>query len=222
MAQLEVQPKKKANLWWLWILLGLIAIALFYFITRRSDNRSSEATATTDTSNSATGAPAPTTSIESAAATHPDWSGVDFNSPETSDPDITDRDISVRGNNSYTIYSLGENILFATGQSTLQGTADRKLKQVASSLNRRFKGSTVGVFGNTDSAGGAGDNKQLGAERAAAVKDWLIKNGGLDESKVSVQSFGESRPVASNATAGGRQQNRNVENVVFANNTANQ
>jgi len=221
MAQLEVQPKKKANLWWLWIILGLIAIALFYFITRKSDNRSAEAAAT-DTTNSATGGPAPTTSVESVAATQPDWSGVDFNSPKTSDPDITDRDISVSGNNRYTIYSLGENILFGTGQSTLQGTADQKLKQVATSLNRRFKNSNIGVFGNTDSTGDAGDNKQLGAERAAAVKDWLIKNGGLDQSKVSVQSFGESKPVASNATAGGRQQNRNVEIVAFADSAARQ
>jgi outer membrane protein OmpA-like peptidoglycan-associated protein len=57
----------------------------------------------------------------------------------------------------------------------------------------------------------------LGAERAAAVKDWLVKTGGLDSTLVSIHSLGESKPVASNATAGGRQQNRNVSIVAFPN-----
>ena len=155
-----------------------------------------------------------TTSSTVIAATQPDWSTVDMNAPETHDADITDKDVTVRGNNDYTIYSLGEDILFATDQNALQPTAEAKLKQIASSLNNRFKGAVIGVYGNTDATGDAAHNKQLGADRANVVKDWLIKNG-VEADKISVQSLGEAEPVATNATTTGRQQNRNVSIVAF-------
>ncbi len=207
MAHLEVKPKSGTP-WWIWLLLAIIALAILLFLFRGcGSNTNGVATAdSTDT----------TIDRENAlAATEPDWSKVDFNAPQSSDPDITDQDISVRGNDEYTIYSLGENILFASDQKAIQGSAEAKLKQIVASLNTRFKGASIGVFGSTDSTGTAAHNKQLGAERAAAVKDWLVKTGGVEEDKVSIHSLGEKEPVASNATASGRQQNRNVEIVAF-------
>jgi outer membrane protein OmpA-like peptidoglycan-associated protein len=155
------------------------------------------------------------------AVTQPDWNSVDFNSPELKDAEITDKDISVRGNDRLTIYSLGENILFAPGQSSLQGTADQKLRQIMSSIKKRHKSAVIGIYGNTDSTGTTSQNKQLGAERAEAVKDWLEKTGGVDSDKLSVRSYGESQPIADNSTEGGRKQNRNVQIVVFAGNDEN-
>ncbi len=211
MAQLDVQPKK-SNPWWLWLLLALVAIVIILFLLKGCNHKTA-AVATTDSA--ATKTDTVSNAKPVAAATQPDFGAVDFNSPKTSDPDITDKDIAVSGNNKYTIYSLGENILFATDKNTLQASADAKLKQITASLGKRFKGASIAVYGNTDSTGTAGHNKQLGADRAAAVKVWLIKNGGLDSAKVSIHSFGAVKPVASNATAGGRQQNRNVEIVAF-------
>ena len=204
MAHLEVEPKKSTP--WLWIILALIALAVLFFLFKGCGGESnkvttSDSTATADTS-------------RALAATAPDWSSVDFNSPRSTDPDISDTTIYVSGNEKYTIYSLGDNILFDTDKNTLQGTAGDKLKQILASLNKRFKGATIGVYGSTDSKGDAAHNKQLGTDRANAVKDWLITNG-LDAGKVSVQSLGETEPVATNATAGGRQQNRNVSIVAF-------
>lgn len=213
MAHLEVKPKSGTP-WWLWLLLALIALAILLFLVKGCGNKSKEV-ATTDST--ATTADTSSTKDNALAATEPDWNSVDFNSPKSTDADITDNDIQVSGNDKYTIYTLGENILFATDKKEVQGSADAKLKQIIASLNKRFKGATIGVFGNTDSTGTAGHNKELGAERAAAVKAWLTKNGGLDESKVSVHSYGEKAPVASNATAKGREQNRNVEIVAFPN-----
>jgi len=214
MAHLEVKPKSGTP-WWLWLLIAIIAIAILLFLLKGCGGKkmavaTDSATTTTDSGSAKT----------AVAVTTPDFSNVDFNSPKSSDPDVTDKDIAVSGNDKYTIYTLGENILFATDQSTVQGSADAKLKQVIASLNKRFKGATIGVFGNTDSKGTAGHNKQLGAQRAAAVKTWLISNGSLDSTKVSVHSLGESKPVASNTTAGGRQQNRNVEIVAFPDSSA--
>jgi outer membrane protein OmpA-like peptidoglycan-associated protein len=211
MAHLEVEPKKSNP--WIWILLALIALAVLFFLFKgcgnnKANNAAADSTATT-------GAAVDTSSTANAvAATQPDWSKVDFNAPETKDPDVTDKDVSVRGNDQYTIYSLGEDILFATDKNTLQGSAEAKLKQITASLNKRFKGAVIGVYGSTDATGDAAHNKQLGADRANAVKEWLTKNG-IEADKVSVQSLGETEPVATNATETGRQQNRNVSIVAF-------
>jgi outer membrane protein OmpA-like peptidoglycan-associated protein len=218
MAELDVRPKR-SNPWWLWLLLALVLLALLFFLLKGCNNKDGGAAATDSTSTAATDTSGAKQTI---AATEPDWSSVNFNAPKSSDQDITDAAIGVSGTDKYTIYTLGENILFATDKSALQGSADAKLKQVVSSINKRFKGATVGVYGSTDDQGAAGANKQLGAERAAAVKDWLVKTGGLDSTKISVRSFGESKPVASNNTAAGRQQNRNVTIVAFPNGQANQ
>jgi outer membrane protein OmpA-like peptidoglycan-associated protein len=211
MAHLEVKPKK-SNLWWLWLLLALIVLALILFFAKGCNNKGA---ATFDKDTTAAATADTSAGTQAVAATAPDWSSVDFNSPTSADPDITDKDIAVSGNDKYTIYTLGENILFPTDQNALQSSAESKLKQITASLNKRFKGATIGVFGSTDSTGTAGHNKQLGADRANAVKDWIVKNGGVDQSKVSVHSLGESKPIASNATASGRQQNRNVSIVAF-------
>jgi len=206
MAHLEVTPKKSSPVW-LWILLALVALAIIYFLFMRSDNKTE--TVVTDTTTSQP------VHQEILAATEPDWNNVDFNTSNSTDPDITDKDILVSGNDDYTIYSLGENILFATDQNTIQANAEAKLKQITASLEKRYKGAYVGVYGSTDAVGTAADNKQLGAERAAAVKDWLVNSGGVESSKISVHSLGEKEPVATNETASGRQQNRNVKIVAF-------
>jgi outer membrane protein OmpA-like peptidoglycan-associated protein len=204
MADLDVQPKRSSP-WWLWLLVLLIAIVVLLFILKGCKSKP-VAIGTTDS-----------TMTKTVAVTQPDWTAVDFNAAKSSDADITDTAIEVRGNNHYTLYSLGENVLFASGQAALQGNAGDKLRQVVASLNKRFKGASIGVYGSTDSTGSTGQNKALGAGRAAAVKKWLVTTGGLDSSLVSVHSLGESKPVASNATASGRQQNRNVTIVAFPN-----
>jgi outer membrane protein OmpA-like peptidoglycan-associated protein len=200
MADLEVQPKRSGP-WWLWLILALIALVILFFFFKGC-NGNKTAISGSDSS-------------KSIAITQPDWNKVDFNAAKSTDADVTDTSIDVRGSGDYTIYTLGENILFATDANTLQANAGDKLKQIIASMNKRFKGASIGVYGSTDSTGTAGHNKMLGARRAAAVKTWLVTQGGLDSARVSIHSFGETKPVASNATAGGRQQNRNVSIVAF-------
>ncbi|MFD2146670.1 hypothetical protein [Mucilaginibacter antarcticus] len=106
MAHLEVEPKKSNPL--LWIILGLVALAILFFLFKGCGKENAGTATTTDTTSSTT---VDTSSRETVAATQPDWSKVDFNSPEITDADITDKDVSVRGNDDYTIYSLGEDIL---------------------------------------------------------------------------------------------------------------
>lgn len=202
MAELEVQPKKKSPI--IWILVIIAILALLFLLVRGCGN---------DSTNVADGAD----SSKVIAATVADWDSVDFNAPAASYEEVTDKGIEVRGNERYSIYGLGENILFATDQSNIQISAEQQLNQIATSLKKRFDGASIAVYGNTDATGSAGHNKELGTARAESVKTWLVKKAGIAADKISVRSHGESAAEASNATAEGRQLNRNVQIVALAN-----
>ncbi|MFI5453403.1 OmpA family protein [Pedobacter sp. UC225_61] len=58
-------------------------------------------------------------------------------------------------------------------------------------------------------------SQELGKQRAEAVKQWLTSPGNVPATTISVQSVGETQPVATNETSQGRKQNRNVSIVVF-------
>lgn len=216
MAEIDVKPKSKTP-WWLWLILLLIVLGILYYFLRdngavmkSSDGADTTTTTMVDSSSSTT------------VATTTPWDNVNFDAPKASYDEITDTSISVRGGDKYTIYSLGENVLFPTDKSELQGSAGKQLQQVVASLQKRFKGAEIGVYGHTDSKGDQEHNKDLGAQRAEAVRAWLVSKGKIDESKVSVHSFGETQPVASNTTAQGRQQNRSVEIVAMPDSAAQQ
>ncbi len=201
MAHLEVEPKPSRP-WWIWVLLAIVLVALAAILLNKcgTDQKS---VARTDTINNV------------GAATGPDWKTVDFNSEKMTDADINDKNISVSGNANYTIYSLGENILFPTDGNEVSETGQAKLKMISDVIQKRFEGSTIGVFGSTDATGSKDYNKELGKERAESVKNWLTSAGNLASDHISVQSLGETEPVATNQTTAGRQQNRNVSIVVF-------
>jgi OOP family OmpA-OmpF porin len=71
----------------------------------------------------------------------------------------------------------------------------------------------VVIEGHTDSVGTAAYNKKLSQQRAEAVKKYMVEKG-IDANRLKAQGFGEVRPIASNDTEEGRQQNRRVEAAV--------
>ncbi|WP_158799693.1 OmpA family protein [Pedobacter sp. L105] len=207
MADLNVQPKSKSQLWF-WFFILLLAGLIVYFLLHKNDHRTAVIADSTAFKGEHT---------HLLAATQPDWNKVDFNVPSTRYDELKDSLIVVKKNDKYSIYGLGENILFNKDQSTIQPGADAQLYQIASSLHKRFKGANIAVFGSTDATGDPAYNAKLGKYRAIAVKNWLIEKGGFSETHVSVHSLGENKPIATNLTAHGKQQNRNVQIVVFNN-----
>lgn len=201
MAELKVQHKKKSPL--IWIILVLIALVLVFLLIRRNQERK-------------TGTVMDSTTKDTLATTVADWSQVDFNAPGVAYEEVNSQGIAIRHNAQYTIYAIGENILFAKDQSILQNTAEAQLQQISASLKKRFDGSSLAVYGNTDATGTVEHNQKLGAERAKAVRAWLIA-AGIDEDKIVVQSKGERDPVASNSSTKGQALNRSVEIVAMAN-----
>lgn len=218
MAQLDVQPKQRSPVW-IWIILVLVALGIVFMLMRGCSSPTPLSTGQPDSVANDTVFTGKNTPL---ATTQPDWSSVDFTIPKSAYDEITDTAIIVRGNQKYTIYSLGENVLFAKDDSKLQANASARLNQIVTSLQKRYKNASIGIYGHTDSTGTAGHNKALGAERANAVKDWLIENGGVDAEMVSVQSVGETKPLASNGTVKGKAQNRSVEIIAFPAGNSNQ
>jgi outer membrane protein OmpA-like peptidoglycan-associated protein len=110
------------------------------------------------------------------------------------------------------VLTLGADVLFDTGQSTLKAGARRALDNVARLMQRRPELSIV-VEGFTDSVGGDDFNRSLSQRRAQAVKRALVQEG-IEAGRIATRGMGESFPVASNSSAAGRQLNRRVEIVI--------
>lgn len=113
------------------------------------------------------------------------------------------------------IVTFPEAILFATDSFTVRPGLNSDMAALARSLER-YPDSTVQIIGHTDSDGDAAYNQQLSERRANAVADVLL-NQGVPFNRVQTFGRGESQPIATNATAAGKQQNRRVEIVILPN-----
>jgi outer membrane protein OmpA-like peptidoglycan-associated protein len=109
------------------------------------------------------------------------------------------------------VVTLGS-MLFATGKSELLPGALETINRLADYLNTN-PGNTVLIEGHTDSTGSDTTNLRLSQDRANAVRMTLIGDG-VSAQRITATGLGSSRPVAPNATAEGRQQNRRVEVVI--------
>lgn len=98
---------------------------------------------------------------------------------------------------------------FHTGSARLTDESSRILDTVATSLAAHPE-LRLEVAGHTDSQGGARGNLRLSQARAESVRRYLVAHG-VPASMLTAKGYGESRPVADNATADGRALNRRVE-----------
>jgi outer membrane protein OmpA-like peptidoglycan-associated protein len=207
MANLDVEPKKKSSIL-PWILAAIGLILLILLLTRGCNKDNDDAAAASaDTTTSTTTATTPS------AVADTSWNDVDLNAPRANYEEITDTNINVRGGSNYGVYGIGENILFDEGKATIRSSAEANLKQVAGSIQKRYGGGNVRIYGFTDATGSAGANKELAEQRAQAVQQWLVGNANMPGDRLSIHPIGEAQPVATNATEEGRQLNRRVEIV---------
>ena len=84
------------------------------------------------------------------------------------------------------------------------------LKEISEVL-KKYPEIKVNIVGHTDSDGSDAANLELSKKRAAAVKDALAKDFGIDASRMNSDGKGETVPVADNKTKEAKAQNRRVE-----------
>lgn len=106
--------------------------------------------------------------------------------------------------------SLSAAALFAHDSSVFHRDAQPQLDEFANRVKALSSLKSVNIVGHTDSTGTEEYNQALSERRAASIKNYLIEQG-VDANIITTSGMGESQPIATNATAEGRAQNRRVE-----------
>lgn len=123
--------------------------------------------------------------------------------------------VSIINTGNQLIVSLPEDITFAVNSAVVKSSLTSDLNTLASSMNN-YPNTTIEVVGHTDNTGTAAYNQALSEQRARAVRGILV-SGGVTSGRVIAYGVGETRPVATNSTVAGRQQNRRVEIFITPN-----
>lgn len=117
--------------------------------------------------------------------------------------------VSVTRSGNDIVLNMPSNVTFATGQDTLNTNFFQVLDSVAIILNKYPK-TILDIDGHTDSVGDGASNQALSERRAVSVARYLNSRQ-VDSRRLQVIGFGETRPIADNASDGGRAANRRVE-----------
>ncbi|MBR1815421.1 MAG: flagellar motor protein MotB [Lachnospiraceae bacterium] len=116
-------------------------------------------------------------------------------------------------NAQYVELNLNGSILFDSGKAEVREDSKMFLQKIASILVK-YKYCTIEIEGHTDnvpiSTSKYADNRALSTERARNVYDYLMSQENFIDQNMKIAGYGESKPVASNATEEGRAKNRRV------------
>lgn len=120
----------------------------------------------------------------------------------------TDAEVIRDGDNLY-LQMPGTVATFDVDSATLRPEFRQTLDEVAQTLSS-YDETFVDIYGHTDSDGADAYNLGLSNRRASSVAGYLSQRG-VNGARIATQGFGESQPIATNATPDGKQQNRRVE-----------
>jgi outer membrane protein OmpA-like peptidoglycan-associated protein len=112
--------------------------------------------------------------------------------------------------------TLKENaVRFNVNKSSLTSTAKTNLDKLVP-VFKEYPDTNITIFGYTDADGTDEYNLGLSRDRAASVRDYLVKQG-ISAGRFSTTGMGEADPIATNENADGKSQNRRVEFAITAN-----
>lgn len=194
---IHIEKGKKLN-WLPWLLLGLGLLALLFALSRC--NREAPVAVAP--------APAPTAAPTEVVAATPN----------------AGRSDALVGTSGLGAYLGGtealprtftfEKLNFDTAKNDIRTADAAEIDQVATTL-KQYGTAKIRIAGYADSRGSDPANMALGKARADSVKNALVAKG-IDAGRIETVTGGESDPVDTNATAGGRFENRRTELVVTA------
>ncbi len=124
-------------------------------------------------------------------------------------PDVGGGAVTIQGH----ALVINRVVRFKTASANLEASALPLLAQVASTL-RAASTISIEISGHTDDVGNAPRNIVLSKKRAETIRAVLIK-AGVAASRLTTTGYGPTRPVATNKTAKGREQNRRVEFLIL-------
>lgn len=188
----KVEKKKRSP--WMWLVLAALLLALLLLLLSQCGHRRVHDTSPAlepATSPAAAPAAGPTASTEPGASGLPAYLAGAEPTPRT---------------------FVFERLHFDTYQSDIRSEDEAEVDAAADAL----KGSSarIRIVGYADSTGASEVNQKLGTDRAQAVKAAMVKRG-VEASRIDTASGGEGNPVDTNATPGGRAENRRTELIVL-------
>lgn len=113
------------------------------------------------------------------------------------------------------VMSADLEVLFDTDKFNVKPIYYPEVKKIADFLKANPDTNVV-IEGHTDSVGNNAHNLTLSQNRANAIASVLVDKFGINRARVRSVGFGETRPIASNDTDAGREQNRRVVAEIFA------
>lgn len=121
-------------------------------------------------------------------------------------------------NHQYVELDLNGSILFDPGQADIKDDSKLFLQKIALILVK-YKYSIIEIEGHTDnvpmSSARFENNRELSVERARKVYEYIVTQENFIDENIKIAGYGESRPVASNATDEGRAKNRRVTIKIY-------
>ena len=117
--------------------------------------------------------------------------------------------VNIRNTGQELILTLPQDLLFATDSAALRPDLQQDLRLISANLVE-YPRSDIIVVGHTDSTGSADHNQRLSERRADSVAT-VLRSQGVVANRIQTIGRGLTQPVADNATAEGRRQNRRVE-----------
>lgn len=189
----HIHIEKKATNWLAWLALGLGVLALLFALSRcHRDGSSGTTTTTTNTVVAETPNAPQVDALTGTSALGGYLAGTDP-APRT-----------------FTFDKLN----FDTAKSDVRAADEADIEAVAAVL-KRYPATRIRIAGYADARGTDAANMALGKARADSVKSALVAQG-INAGRIETVSGGETDPVDTNATAGGRFENRRTELVVTA------
>jgi chemotaxis protein MotB len=133
--------------------------------------------------------------------------------------EIQDKQVKLEMAEKGLVITVVGDLLFDSGKANIRPEAQPILNKVAGVLTENVPDFNIGIEGHTDNVpikrSGWKTNWELSSARALSVLHYLVNEKGIDPSRLSAVGYGEYRPVVSNDTKSGRQQNRRVEIVII-------
>ena len=119
-------------------------------------------------------------------------------------------DLDAKADRRGVIFTVPGASLFQSNSKGIDEAAQGVLAKLAE-LVKLYDDRKTLIVGHTDAIGDAAYNRYLATRRAEAVKEFLVENFDVEETRLSIEGKGEDQPIASNATEDGRTANRRVE-----------
>jgi len=119
-------------------------------------------------------------------------------------------DKAAKGRLLWTVTLTDDSARFGFNQASLGPDSMAALDELAAKVKSYGKAVYLEIEGHTDSTGDESYNMMLGEKRAEAARNYLNMKGGIPLHAMNVISYGETQPIADNATRDGRAQNRRV------------